>query len=154
LLLPNVNESFKQAIASKYSQKLYFFARNNTYQIKNAKDGEILNEGKAKAFFKQFYHHGDELQFGNSKIKGCQWILDRNLQARSNLVAEEINERINAHMLEKVKLKLQIPQPSYAFIAWKKRPKYVGWEGVMVEEVDNLTPPGRFLAAYLPLNAQ
>ena len=79
--------------------------------------------------------------------------MDKNLQARSKLIAAEMDEQ-NSHILRKVKLKLQFPKAPNAFIAWKKRPKYVGWEGIVVEEVDNLTPPGRFLAAYLPLNSQ
>ena len=152
LLIPKVDESFIQAIATKYSQDVYFFARKKKFEIKEVETENIIHIANIKKHFKQFYCHGDELQFGNSKATKRQWILDYRIAARSNLIAAEIYDQQNEQRGNDAKLKLQIPKPSNAFIAWKKRPKYVGWEGVMVEEVDNLTPPGRFLVAYLPLS--
>lgn len=112
-------------------------------------------EGAVKEHFKQFYRPTDKFQIDTSKTKGRQWILDRNLPTKSNLVAEKISKEQNEQVpMGELKLKLLIPNPSYAFITWKKRLKYIGWEGLMTEEQNNLTPPGRFLAAYLPLNAQ
>ena len=152
LLLPKVNEPFLKAIAAKYSQDAYIFAKNNKYFIKKTESDEVLNEGNVKEHFKQFYHPTDKFQFDTSKIKERHWILDRNIAMRSNLVAEKISKGKNAHVIvDDVKLKLRIPNPSNAFITWKKRLKYIGWEGAMVEEEDNFTPPGSSLSAYLPL---
>ena len=155
LLLPLVNEVLLKAIAHKYSEAFYIFAQKKKFQIKDARDGQVIQESAIKKYFKQFYNKNNELQYANSKTKKLQWTFDRNIPSRSNLVADEISKEKNEQVtMGELKLKLRIPNPSYAFITWKKRPKYVGWEGIMAEESDNFTPPGSSLSAYLPLNAQ
>jgi hypothetical protein len=150
LLIPKVAESFVQAIASKYSQDVYIFAQNNKYFIKDTESGKIEIEGNVKEHFKQFQSPRDKFQFDTENIIGQRWIMDKNLQARSKLIAAEMDEQ-NSHILRKAKLKLKIPKALYAFIVWKKRPKYVGWEGIMVEDPDSLIPPGSPLTAFFPL---
>lgn len=151
LLIPNVTDNFLQKIAQKYNQDSYIFGQQGKYFIKNTQTGKIELGGNVKDHFRQFSGVDNKPEFGYSEIKGRQWMLDKNTPYRAEQLSKEINEQDEEIAISKLKLQVtKIAKSSNAFIAWKKRLKYVGWEGLMRDD-DNL-PPGSSLAAYLPLN--
>jgi hypothetical protein len=156
LLLPNVDDAFVQAIAQKYNQDSYIFGQNGKFFLKNTETGNIEKGGNVKDHFRQF-SGVDTPAFGYSETNGRQWILDKKLPSRSNQVVEEIkepeqNEQNEQAIFSKSKLKLRLAKVAKspdALIVWTKRPKYLGWEGIMKD--DDETPPGSSLLAFLPL---
>ena len=144
LFVPGIDENTARRIAQVFNQDSYIFGENGHYWIKATESGDVYQEGDTKEHFRLFGEE-DEPEFGYSRIKNRDWILDQKQPERMHGLREEILE-------EAPQVMASVSRPwTWAFQCYPKTVKGATNEGIIRVVTKKDAPAGHLLAAYLPL---